>query len=61
MSLIPCTNGCIYQRDGCCTLEQAVTCSLPRAAGDGRCVNYVPRLSEQDGQSFPDIAHANEL
>lgn len=61
MSLIPCTNGCIYQRDGCCTLEQAVTCSLPRTS-PGHCINFVSReKSNQRGQSFPDVAHANEL
>lgn len=58
MSLIPCTNDCYYQKDGCCTLEQAVTSSLPQSSGP--CVNFVPR-SDQGGQSFPDIMYPNQL
>ena len=60
MSLILCTNDCLYQNDGYCTLEQAVTCSLPRTA-PGQCVNCVPRSSDQGSQGFPDVAHTNEL
>lgn len=61
MSLIPCTNDCFYQTDGCCTLEQAVTSSLPQSSF-GLCVNFVPRRrSDESGQRFPDIAHTNEL
>lgn len=60
MNLITCTNDCYYQKDGCCTLEQAVTCSLPPVA-HGNCVNFVPRTSDEGGQRFPDIAYPNEL
>lgn len=60
MNLITCTNNCFYQKDGCCTLEQAVTCSLPKSS-PGHCVNFVPRVSDQGSQRFPDVAHTNEL
>lgn len=60
MNLILCTNDCHYQNDGYCTLEQAVTCSLPKSS-PGHCVNFVPRRSDKGGQRFPDIAHTNEL
>lgn len=60
MNLITCTNDCYYQEDGCCTLEQAVTCSLPRTS-PGHCVNFVPRQPAQAGQSAPDAAHTNGL
>lgn len=60
MSLIPCTNDCFYQQDGCCTLEQAVTSSLPQSSGP--CVNFMPRNgSNQGGQSLTDIVYPNEL
>lgn len=62
MSLIACTNNCFYQQDGCCTLEQAVTSSLPKST-PGYCVNFVPMpaASDQRGQSLPDIPHPDQL
>lgn len=61
MTLIPCTNDCLYQADGYCALEQAATSSLPQSAA-GPCVNYVPRKnSDQSGQCFSDIMHPNQL
>lgn len=60
MSLILCTNDCLYQNDGYCTLEQAVTCSLSKVS-PGHCVNFVPRKSDQSSQRFSDVAHTNEL
>lgn len=60
MSLILCTNDCHYQNDGYCTLEQAVTCSLPKSS-PGHCVNFVPRQSDQGSQGFPDVADAYQL
>lgn len=61
MTLIPCTNDCLYQTDGYCALEQAVTSSLPQSAS-GKCVNFVPRkASLQDGQRFPDVMYPDEL
>lgn len=41
MSLIACTSDCVYQRDGYCALERALSCGLPN--DDETCVNFVPR------------------
>ena len=41
MVFIACTSACVYQSDGCCTLERAAASGLP--AGGNACVNYVPR------------------
>lgn len=43
MSLIACTSKCVYQRDGYCGLERALSCGLPN--DDETCVNFVPRHS----------------
>ena len=62
MSLIPCTCSCRYQQDGCCTLERAVTGSLPIASGKNSCANFVPRLpSDQHRQSVPNGSDRNQL
>lgn len=61
MSLIACTNDCLYQQDGYCALERAVTSSLPLTSS-GQCVNFVRRnASNQDGQGLPDVFYPNEL
>jgi hypothetical protein len=41
MSLIACTCDCIYQKDGLCTLERAVSRGVP--SGPEACVNYIPK------------------
>lgn len=41
MSLIACTSDCVYQQDGYCALERAVSCGLPNDIEP--CVNFVPR------------------
>lgn len=41
MSLIACTSDCVYQQDGYCGLERAVSFGLP--SDDETCVNFVPR------------------
>lgn len=41
MSLIACTSDCVYQQDGYCSLERAVSCGLPDSLES--CVNFVPR------------------
>ncbi len=38
MSFIICTCDCVYQKDGCCQLERAVSSSGSRGA---KCVYYV--------------------
>jgi hypothetical protein len=59
MSLIVCTGDCLYQRDGYCTLERAMSSGEP--TGEHPCVNYVPRASQNGGQRLSDIAHADKL
>lgn len=39
MSLIVCTDPCVYQRDGYCSLSRA---SSPGAPDSSSCVNFVP-------------------
>ena len=41
MSLIACISNCVYQRDGYCNLERALSCGLPNE--DETCVNFVPK------------------
>lgn len=53
MSLIPCTDPCIYQKEGCCTLETACSGGLP-----GGCVHFLP--SQQNSQGLADVPHRNE-
>lgn len=61
MSLIACTSECLYQRDGYCFLERAVSGGVP--SEDDPCVNYVPRRIglQNSGQSIPDISDTNQL
>lgn len=61
MSLIVCTSECLYQQDGYCSLERAVSGGTPNE--ENPCVNFVPRRSslQNCGQSFPDISDTNQL
>lgn len=40
MSFIACTQPCLYQTDGCCTLNQATSaqCAIP----NDFCINFTP-------------------
>ena len=58
MSLIGCTNDCLYQQDGYCLLERAM--SSGEASDKVPCVNYVPR-SQDGGQGLSNVAHTDEL
>lgn len=58
MSLIGCTSDCLYQKDGYCQLERAMSSGEP--SEEHPCVNYVPR-SQDSRQGLPDIPHADEL
>ncbi len=59
MSLIACTDPCIYQKDGYCSLSRAASMDQPGR----RCVNFVPVCAElqQRGQGLPDIGDADQL
>lgn len=58
MSLIPCTDPCIYQLEGCCTLERA--CSAGTASPDAGCVHFLPRSSQKDRQGLPDVPYRDQ-
>lgn len=58
MSLIPCTDHCIYQQDGYCTLSRAASCATPGSIVG--CVNYVPR-SQHGAERLSDIVHPDQL
>ncbi len=61
MSLIACTDPCIYQKDGYCSLSRAASIGRPGSRG---CVNFVPLhppALQQGGQGLPDIGHADQL
>lgn len=60
LSLIHCTDPCVYQRDGLCELVRAGSWGWP---GHG-CVNFVPVVSQplqQGRQGLPDVGHPDEL
>jgi hypothetical protein len=57
-ALIPCTDPCIYQQEGCCTLSRAVSSGRP-AMGQG-CIYFLPH-SQQRRQRLPDVAHRDQL
>ncbi len=45
MNLIPCTDDCIYQQEGRCTLARAGSSGMPtKQAG---CVHFLPRVSQR--------------
>lgn len=61
MSLIACTDPCVYQKDGLCSLSRAAS---PGQAGHEGCVNFVPLasgLSQQSGHGLPDVGHPDKL
>lgn len=58
MSMIPCTQNCVYQKDGLCALKQAMSTGYPDS--EHPCVNYVPALDE-GRQRLPYVPHRNEL
>ncbi|MCL2569294.1 MAG: hypothetical protein FWE12_07720 [Oscillospiraceae bacterium] len=42
MSLIPCTSNCVYQLEGCCTLERAASQGTRAPADDTPgCVHFI--------------------
>ena len=58
MSLIACTEPCVYQKDGRCTLSRAAS---PGGCGHRGCVNFVPVLSQQRGHGLSDVGYPNQL
>lgn len=61
MSLIACTDPCIYQSDGYCTLSRAVSAGCP--SEDLSCVHFLPRHGgplQEHRQRLSDVSHLNE-
>lgn len=59
MSLIACTDSCVYQRDGYCSLSRAASSG---EAGPSSCINFVPRNpSQQSGHGLPNVGHPDQL
>ena len=59
MSLIACTDPCVYQKDGYCSLSRAASTG---ETGRSHCVNFVPaQPSQQSGHGLPDVGHPNQL
>ncbi len=59
LSLIACTDPCVYQKEGYCSLSRAASAGEPGGSG---CVNFVPvRPSQQGGHSLPDVGHPDQL
>ena len=57
MSLIACTDPCVYQKDGRCSLSRAASSGEP---GQSKCVNFVPvQNSKERGHGLPDVGHPN--
>lgn len=56
MSLIVCTDPCVYQKDGYCSLSRAASLSDLDRSG---CINFVPL--QQSGHGLPDIGDPDEL
>ena len=64
MSLIACTDPCVYQIDGYCSLSRAAS----PGGGQSGCVNFVPRSQpernstlQKSGHGLPDVGHPDEL
>lgn len=57
MSLIACTDPCVYQKDGYCSLSRAASAGEP---GQSKCVNFVPvRTSHQSGHGLTDVGNTD--
>lgn len=61
MSLILCTSECLYQVDGYCSLERALSGGEPNE--NNPCINFVPKRhqSKNGRQSFADVSDSNQL
>ena len=59
MSLIACTDPCVYQKEGYCSLSRASSAGEPGQSG---CVYFVPvQPSLESGHRLPDIGHPDQL
>jgi hypothetical protein len=53
MSYIACTSDCVYQKDGCCSLERAAS-GNENGAKDNACIHYVKTKSSSGKKRKPD-------
>ena len=59
LSLIACTDPCVYQKEGYCSLSRAASAGEP---GQSRCINFVPTQPlQQRGHSLPDVGYPDQL
>lgn len=59
MSLIACTDPCVYQKDGYCSLSRAASSGEP---GQSSCINFVPvQTSQKRRHGLPDVGHPDQL
>ncbi|MDF2839068.1 MAG: hypothetical protein K0S60_771 [Evtepia sp.] len=62
MSLIACTDPCVYQKDGYCSLSRAVSGGYPTERQS--CVHYLPKnisSLQNSKQSLSNISNINEM
>lgn len=61
MSLIACTDPCIYQKDGYCSLSRAVSVGYPTEHQS--CVHFLPKNTnlQHCNQSLPNISDKDEI
>jgi hypothetical protein len=63
MSFIACTEPCVYQKDGYCSLTRAASCG--KAPYSHGCLHFVPTTPhniqhlQQSSQCLSDIRHTN--
>ena len=44
MSIIPCTESCVYQKDGSCSLERAASSGASDDSGN-QCAHYIEKAA----------------
>ena len=61
MSLIACTDPCVYQKDGYCSLSRSVSGGYPSETRS--CVHFLPESVaelQNGGKGFTDIGNLNK-
>lgn len=61
MSLIMCTDSCVYQKDGYCSLYRAASSGLTSSSS---CINFVPlskKALQQRRQSLPNTGNPDQF
>lgn len=61
MSLIVCTDPCVYQAEGYCSLSRAVSAGCPSI--EQSCLHFLPRHSaglENRGERLANVLHRND-